>query len=157
MPYFQRKPYAQTPQQVPSAGAAADLAAGLAEAPDILQIASGVLSEQPLPAATGPFRLRQPIRAGQSGTMVLTLWNDGGAESVVTRLVAGDLLGPGGRIPAAQVRVEPAAVSLSAGSACDVRVTVTASPGTMPGLYLGQLQGDGVSGIAIPVEVPVLA
>jgi hypothetical protein len=66
-------------------------------------------------------------------------------------------VGPGGRIPAAQVRIEPSAITLSAGSACDVRVTVTAAPGTPPGLYLGQVLGDGDAGLAIPVEVPVLA
>lgn len=148
MPYFQRKPYAETVQSGPVAANSAG---------DILDLASRVLAqEMVVPAASeGPFRLRRSLAPGQSGSMVLTLAQDGGTLPLATRLSCSDLVGPSGRIAASQVRLHPAMVVLGPGAASDLRVTVTAAPGTAPGLYVGTLTSPDDAGLSIRVEVPV--
>jgi hypothetical protein len=148
VPYFQRKPYAEMAQS----GTPADSAAG-----DILDMASRVLAgETAVPAATdGPFRLRRSLVPGQSADMVLTLSQEGGTLPLATRLACSDLVGPSGRIAASQVRLDPAVVVLGPGATSDLRVTVTAAPGTQPGLYVGTISSTDNAGLSIRVEVPV--
>lgn len=166
MPYFLRKPYAETFFAVPPAAAADPTG-------DILSLAAGVLAQEMsgagtaagTGAASGPFRLRKTLAPGQSGDMVLTLAQDGGTGPVAARLACSDLVGPSGLIPAARITIDPPTLVLSPGAGSDVRITVAAPPGTPPGLYVGVLSSVGdhglpvrdtaLAGLTIRIEVPV--
>ncbi len=64
-----------------------------------------------------------------------------------------DLTGPGGRIAARHLRLDPPALQLAPGQSADVTVTVTA-PATLPppGLYTGLLTAPNFSA---PIEVTI--
>ena len=139
MPYFTRQPYAAPAKP--------------AEAPDILALAADVLASETGAAMQGPFRLRNPLRAGHSGRMVLGFTAEG--APVAARLSVSDLTGPGGRIPAANVKVDPPALALAPGQSQDVSVTVTAPAGLTPGLYTGRISAPEGGGFSAPVEVTI--
>lgn len=142
MPYFTRQPYAAPAKPV-----------DVHDAPDILALASKVLAEETGAALQGPFRLRTPLRAGQSGRMVLGFTAEG--APVAARLSVTDLTGPGGRIPAENLRVDPPALALTPGQSADVTITVTAPQGLPPGLYAGRITAPDVGGFSAPVEVTI--
>jgi hypothetical protein len=152
MPYFQRKPYAETVAR----GTATSPSPADSAATDILDMAADVLArETPGNDAYGPFRLRQTVPAGQTGAMVLGMMPESGLESALLRLLPGDFVGPAGRIPASAVTLDPPVLQLESGAGSDLRITIAAPVGTLPGLYSGLLTSVNDPAITIRIEVPV--
>jgi hypothetical protein len=137
MPYFTRQPYPARPA-----------ATEPAEAPDILALAADVLAQETGRAGSAPFRLKTPLRQGDSGRMILGFTAEDGP--VAGPLAVSDLTGPGGRIPAGQLRLDPPALHLAPGQSADVTLTVTAPPALAPGRYQGRLTAPGFEA---PIEV----
>lgn len=146
MPYFTRRPYAET-ATVPAAppGAPTDF---LALARDALSPAAGTPVRQPL-------RVRAPIRPGGSGAMTLDLALEEAGSPVAVSLSASDLVGPAGRIPAAAIRIAPASLTLSPDGAAPVEVTVHAPAQASPGRYAGTLVVTGDERLVLPIEAVV--
>ena len=72
MPYFIRRPYAETTALREPKSPADEV--------DLLDLAKNVLSMETGPAVEGPFRLRHPLKPGDSGTMILELALDEGTS-----------------------------------------------------------------------------
>jgi hypothetical protein len=141
MPYFKRQPYA--------------VMTGRGPEPDVMTLAREVLAADAAARNGAPFRPRAPVPAGTLGQMTLDFALDDAGAPVDLRLEPGDLAGPGGRIPAACVRVAPAALAVAPGAPAAVMVTVAVPPGMAPGRYAGALAVTGGDGFAVPIEVEV--
>jgi hypothetical protein len=74
---------------------------------------------------------------------------------VSTPLTVTDLTGPGARIAAQNLRLDPPALHLAPGQSADVTVTVTAPQGLPPGLYKGLISAPGSTGFSAPIEVAI--
>ena len=122
-----------------------------AAAPDILALAAEVLAQET--RRTAPFRLRTPLRAGSAGRMILGFTAEDAPVS--TPLTVTDLTGPGARIAAQNLRLDPPALHLAPGQSADVTVTVTAPQGLPPGLYKGLISAPGSAGFSAPIEVAI--
>lgn len=144
MPYFVRQPYAraEAPQTTdPGPGER-----------DVLDIAREVLASASM---RPPFRIREPLRPGGAGEMVLELTAEDGAGPLRVSLAASDLVGNGRRIPSNAIRVVPSSLTVPAGGSADVTVTVTTPPGASPGLYAGTLSMTGDDTFSTPFEAEV--
>jgi hypothetical protein len=142
MPYFTRQPYA-----------APEAPAEPADQPDILALAAEVLARETGGATPAPFRLLTTLRAGSAGRMILGFTAEDAPVS--TPLTVTDLTGPGARIPAQNLRLDPPALHLAPGQSADVTVTVTAPQGLPPGLYKGLISAPGSAGFSAPIEVAI--
>ncbi len=147
MPYFIRRPYLETKTQRQTESRADEV--------DVLDLAKNVLSVETGAAAEGPFHLRRPLEPGGSGTMVLELAFDADTPSVTISLTASDLVGPGSRIAAERVRVNPSTFILSNGASAEVTVTVMAPLDARPGLYTGTLSATGDEAFDITIQAEV--
>jgi hypothetical protein len=145
MPYFTRRSYAEMLQP----------AAAPALPPDMLALARNILSAERDGAGQGPFRLRAPLRPGEQGRMVLDLSLVKGSEPLSLHLAPGDLVGPGGRIRAEAVRIDPAGVTLRPGAPAEVTVTIVAPAEAPPGCYAGALAASGGESFQIPIEAEI--
>jgi hypothetical protein len=145
VPYFVRQPYtmpAAAPRQTE-------------DATDILELAKNVLALEAGDRETPPFRIREPLRPGGQGAMVLELALDAGSPSRTISLAASDLSGTGSRIASDSIRISPSMLTLRTGAPVDIRVTVRAPPGVQPGLYDGTISAAGDDSFAIPFQVEV--
>ncbi|MGB7243036.1 MAG: hypothetical protein WBC93_13230 [Sulfitobacter sp.] len=156
MPYFERKPYAETfPTAVSDAVEA--LSKADADVP-IMDIAQTVLGQETLrhAEAQGPFRAKQAVAPGGVAAMVLSLSAPEGATAIALDLTATDLRGPGGaRIPKEGVSLSPVHVVLSAAEPVDVRVEIQVPDEVPPGGYAGHIDGRGSDRLAIAIEMDV--
>lgn len=153
MPYFTRRPYAETVARV-SAAPSADLpvAAPSADPVDMLALAEEVLAAETGRAGEAPLRIRRPLQPGGRGAMLLELALEPGEAPLTLGLAASDLVGPGGRIPAGAVRISPASLTLRPDAPAEVEVSVTAPPDAAPGRYAGTLSATGGETFALPFE-----
>ncbi|TDL72393.1 hypothetical protein E2L08_16870, partial [Palleronia sediminis] len=71
--------------------------------------------------------------------MLLDLALEPGEGPVTVTLSAGDMVGPGGRIPAGAVHISPASLTLRSGAPAEVEVAVSAPADAAPGRYAGTL------------------
>ena|SRR6266850_6117001 len=147
LPYFIRRLYAETnaPHETESR----------TDEVDLLDLAKDVLTLETARAAEGQFRLRDPLKPGDRGAMVLELQLDEGTPSVTIGLTASSLVGPGLRIPAESVQICPSALTLFAGASAEVTVTVLAPPDAPPGLYAGILSATGDETFTIGIQAEV--
>jgi len=152
MPYFTRKSFADT---LAEAGAAA-VPAPTGAAPSIMALADGILAEEATDGVrTGPFRVRAPVRPGETGTMTLGLAGEGPGQ-LALRLTPDDLVGPGGaHIPARNVALSASEIELAPGAERDLTVTISVPADSRPGLYAGQIAGGGAVPLVAAIEVEV--
>ncbi len=148
MPYFIRRPYAETTALREPKSPADEV--------DLLDLAKNVLSMETGPAVEGPFRLRHPLKPGDIGTLILELALDEGTASVKVSLAASNLIGPGSRIAAESVRISPSTITLSTGAPAEVTVTVQAPADARAGLYTGTLSATGDDTFAIGIQAEIL-
>lgn len=143
MPYFVREPYARAEAPPPPR----------AEEADVLDIAREVLAS----ASRGEprFRIRDPLRPGGVGEMVIELSAASGAPPLKVSLAASDLVGPRGRISSDAIEVVPSSLTVLPGTSADVRITVAPPPGAAPGLYAGTLAVTGDEALSAPFEAEV--
>jgi hypothetical protein len=147
VPYFVRQPYAQLHARRQKEPRSDEI--------DVLELAKDVLA---LESAEGPerrFRIRDPLRPGGQGAMVLNLAPEKGAPPLTIRLTAGDLIGAGSRIASESVRISPSTLTLPAGASAEVTVTVLAPPDARPGLYTGTVSATGDEAFSVPFQVEV--
>ena len=147
MPYFIRQPYARTAVSRGNGDPSAET--------DILELARDVLASETGEDLTRPFRIRDPLRPGGLGTMVLELALDGASPACTVDLAASDLTGAGSRIGSNSVRISPSTLTLPIGAPADVAVTVQAPPEARPGLYAGTIFATGEETFAIPFQVEI--
>jgi hypothetical protein len=147
MPYFIRRPHtpASTPRETNDRSAEVD----------ILELAKGVLASESGEGETRPFRIREPLRPGGLGAMILELALDRGWPARTINLAASDLVGTSSRIGSGSVRISPAILTVSTGAPADITVTVQAPPGARPGLYVGTVTATGDESFVIPFQVEV--
>ena len=148
MPYFVRQPYVMPVCAPPQTD---DLSSGT----DILELAKNVLSFEAGEGEIRPFRIRDPLRPGGQGAMILELALDDGSPARAINLAASDLSGAGSRIAPDSIRISPSTLTLQAGAPADITVTVRAPPGARPGLYAGTVSVTGDESFAIPFQVEV--
>jgi hypothetical protein len=145
VPYFVRKPYAQAeaPQWTQPGY----------EERDVLALAQEVLASAD--RAEVRFRIRDPLRPGEKGAMVLELSLENGAAPQRVSISASDLVGDRSRIPSASILVVPSTLTVPVGASAEVTVMVLAPFGTQPGLYTGtfSVTGDDTISAAFEVEV----
>jgi hypothetical protein len=145
VPYFVRQPYvapASAPRQPEDSA-------------DILELAKSVLAREAGDREKPPFRIREPLRPGGRGAMVLELALDAGSPARTISLVASDLSRAGSRIASDSIRICPSTLTLRTGVPVDIRVTVSAPPGVQPGRYDGTISAAGDDSFAIPFQVEV--
>ncbi len=145
MPYFIRQPYAEieAPRRVEPRF----------DDTDILQLAKDVLASTD--GADRRFRIRDPIRPGGQGAMVLNLAAEEGASPLAISLAATDLAGGGARIASDSIRISPSRLTIPAGGSADVTVTVLTPPNAPPGVYDGAISLTGDESDTIPFQVEV--
>jgi hypothetical protein len=148
VPYFVRKPYV-TPVSAPRQ--TDDRSSGT----DILELAKNVLAFEASEGEKRPFRIRDPLRPGGQGAMVLELALATGSPARSISLAASDLSGNDSRIASDSIWISPSTLTLQAGVPVDVTVTVRAPPGVRPGLYAGTVSATGDESFAIPFQVEV--
>jgi len=148
MPYFTRRPYADT--ALPAAPAAP------AEVVDIMALAQGVLAaDAGRRGAEAPLRIRRPMAPGGRGAMLLDLALQPGEAPVSLSLAAGDLVGDGIRIPATAVRISPATLTLRPGAPVEIEVAVLPPADAAPGRYAGTLAATGGEAFVLPFEAEI--
>jgi hypothetical protein len=122
---------------------------------DILELAKGVLALEAGEVGKRPFRIREPLRPGGQGAMVLELALDKGLPAQKINLAASDLVGDASRIASDSIQVSPSTLTLPPGAPADITVTVQAPPGARPGLYAGTVSATGDESFAIPFQVEI--
>lgn len=146
MPYFKRMSYAE----------AKALREGARPEPtvDVLALARDVLATETGDGAP-PLRLRAPLRPGTRGRMAIDLSLEPGVPSLTVSLVASDLVGPAGRIPASLVSIAPATMTLQPGVGTAVEVSIEAPASIQPGSYTGTLSLSGDEAFRLSVTAMV--
>ncbi len=147
MPYFIRRPYAET--------GALRRTESRADEVDLLDLAKDVLTLELSRAADGQFRLRDPLQPGERGAMVLEMAVDEGTPPITISLTASDLVGPGSRISAESVQISPSTLTLFSGISAEVAVTVLAPADARPGVYTGTLSATGDETFAVGIQAEV--
>lgn len=142
MPYFIRRPYAATAGQ-----------AEPAVMPDVVALAGEVLALETGAPGASPFRVRNPLRPGTTGRLVLGLTAD--QAPVATRMSVTDLHGSDGVIPSSCLAFDPPDLTIPSGQSRDVTVSCAVPEGVKPGLYRGWITAAGANGFRAPVEVTV--
>lgn len=122
---------------------------------DILDLAREVLVSELSGSAGSRLRIRAPIRPGGSGAMVLSLTPESGAPRIRIDLMASDLVAGASRIAAGSVRISPSSLTVAAGAAEDVTVTVAAPPDARPGVYAGTISATGDETFSVPFQTEV--
>jgi hypothetical protein len=145
MPYFVRKPYAEA--EAPQRRQARD------EQRDVLALAQEVLTSAV--RAEPRLRIRDPLRPGEKGEMVLELTAEKGAAPLRVSVSASELVGDRSRISSDSIHVVPSTLTVPAGASADVKVTVLAPLGAAPGLYAGTLSVTGDDNFSAPFEAEV--
>ncbi len=145
MPYFVRQPYAQ--RQAPQCTKTRS------DEPDILALASSVLASAG--GAEGRLRIREPLRPGEQGAMVLDLALEKGAPPLTVRLSASDLVEDNRRIGSDAIRIAPSILTVPARASAEVTVTVQAPLDAQPGLYTGTLSVAGDENFSASFQVQV--
>lgn len=155
MPYFMRKPYADTlvrPLDARPPGPPAEEAAEAA--PSIMALARSVLAETG-EAGAETVRLRAPVAPGGEGTARLRLSAEDGAGPVDLRLAPRMLRRDGSVIEASAVVLAPDAVRIAPGRPVEVTVRVRPPRDAAQGLYAGTIRAEGDERFDIPLEVEV--
>lgn len=147
MPYFIRRPYAET--------SALRQMESRADEVDLLDLAKDVLTLETGRTAEGQFCLRDPLEPGERGAMVLEMAVDEATPPITISLTASDLVGPGSRISAESVRVSPSTLTLFTGISADVTVTVLAPADARPGVYRGTLSATGDESFTVGIQAEV--
>jgi hypothetical protein len=147
VPYFVRQPYAQlhAPHQKEPRS----------DEIDVLELAKDVLALESAESPERRFRIRDPLRPGGQGAMVLNLAPEKGAPTLTISLTASDLIGAGSRIASESVRISPSILTLPAGASAEVTVTVLAPPDARPGLYAGTVSATGDEAFSVPFQAEV--
>jgi hypothetical protein len=120
---------------------------------DVLELAKDVLASAD--GAERPFRIRDPLRPGGQGAMVLNLASEKGTPPLAVSLTASDLVGGSSRIASDSIRISPSTLTVPAGASADVTVTVLAPPDARPGLYAGTLSATGDETFSVPFQAEV--
>jgi hypothetical protein len=120
---------------------------------DVLELAKDVLASAD--GAERPFRIRDPLRPGGQGAMVLNLASEKGTPPLAVSLTASDLVGGSSRIASDSIRISPSTLTVPAGASAEVTVTVLAPTHVRPGLYAGTVSATGDESFAIPFQVEV--
>lgn len=157
MPYFERKPYADT------IAATADMMGksppDAPPEPNIVDLATSVLGDGAQTAAhqEGPFRARNPVDPGQVASLTLEIAADTSDGDVMIAFSASDLTGENGvRIPSHMITLTPHHLRLTPGDEdIDIKIEVAVPNGTAPGIYAGRISGQGAEPVTILVEVEV--
>jgi hypothetical protein len=148
VPYFVRRPYAApVAQQSKTDDRPVET--------DILELAKDVLALEAGEVGKRPFRIREPLRPGGQGAMVLELALDKGLPAQKINLAASDLVGAASRIGSDSIQVSPSTLTLPPGAPADITVTVQAPPGARPGVYAGTVSATGDESFAIPFQVEI--
>ncbi len=87
--------------------------------------------------------------------MVLSLTPESGAPRIRIDLMASDLVAGASRIAAGSVRISPSSLTVAAGAAEDVTVTVAAPPDARPGVYAGTISATGDETFSVPFQTEV--
>lgn len=152
MPYFTRQPYAALQ------GVAAPPRPASDPPEDFLGLAASVLEAEAPAEEIQTLRLRAPLKPGQTGTLLIEIFHDGGPGKITSGLVADRLTGPGGAgIAADNIGLHPDLVMLSPGQSAEVTVTVSIPAGTPAGAYRGLLRSEIEDGFDLRLEVTVVA
>src|SRR5271166_4030021 len=122
---------------------------------DILELAKNVLAFEAGEGEKRLFRIRDPLRPGGQGAMVLELALDNDSPARTINLAASELSGTGSRIASDSIWISPSTLTLRAGAPADITVTVRAPPGAPSGLYSGTVTVTGDESLAIPFQVEV--
>jgi hypothetical protein len=144
VPYFVRKPFAQAeaPQRTQPPY----------EERDVLALAQEVLASD----RAGPrFRVRDPLRPGQKGAIVLDLTLEEGAPPLRVSLSVNDLVADRARIPSRSIEIVPSTLTVPAGASAEVTVTILTPLDTRPGFYTGTISVTGDDNFSVPVEAEV--
>lgn len=157
MPYFKRKPYAETLRDAEAA--VEPLVRPTQEhGKSILALASAVLAEETNSGSEveGPFRVGRPIGPGETGKMTLCYADALARGAINLNLTcAGLATASGDRISAENVRIEPERLRIPPGGSEDVNVTILAPGDANDGLYSGKVisSGDMVTVSEIECEI----
>jgi hypothetical protein len=147
MPYFIRQPYPRIAASRGNGDSSAET--------DILELAQNVLASETGDGVTRPFRIRDALRPGGFGAMVLELALERASPACTINLAASDLIGAGSWIGSKAVRISPPTLTFSTSAPADVTVTVQAPSEARPGLYAGTVSATGDETFAIPFQVEV--
>jgi hypothetical protein len=157
LPYYKRFPFQEMLQR--EHAMKANPPDQIAE-PDenFLKLADSVLAEDSgaSPDVEGPFHLLKPLKAGETGQMILTLENVASDAPETLNLSPNDLLSAnGGRIGRSGVRITPSSFTIPPGGSKDVQVSVITPKEAKPGTYTGAIAVSGRHdfGIQITAEV----
>jgi hypothetical protein len=145
VPYFVRKPFAQAE--------APQVTQPRYEERDILALAQEVLAWDN--RAEPRFRIRDPLRPGQRGVMVLDLTLKKCAPPLRVSLSVSDLVADSARIPSHSIEINPSTLTVPAGASAEVTVTILTPLDTRPGLYTGTISVTGDDNFSVPVEAVV--
>jgi hypothetical protein len=145
VPYFVRRPYSQAeaPQRTESRDDERDI---LALARDVLAAAD---------RAEPRFRIRDPLRPGEKGFMVLDLTLEKGAPPLRVSLSATDLVAGRARIPSHSIEIVPSSLTVPVGASAEATVAILTPLDARPGLYAGTLSVTGDDHFSVPFEAEV--
>jgi hypothetical protein len=125
------------------------------DAIDVLELAKDVLALELGGSAEHRFRIRDPLRPGGHGAMVLSLAPERGAPPLTISLTAGDLVAGCSRIASDSIRISPSTLTVVAGDSADVTVTVLVPADARPGLYGGTLAATGDEAFSVLFQAEV--
>ena len=158
MPYFERKPWLESVQEVAKAGPPDAVIAMGENEPGIGDIARDVLSAEmgPQYALDGPYRCRQTLAPGQSGSITLEVSADSAVSALTLDLSPGDLRSRSGAIiPANKIEVWPGQITVAPGTSARFVVEILVPLQTEPGIYTGRVIGSGPEPLSFLIEVEV--
>lgn len=158
MPYFERKPWLETVQEVTKAGPPGDAMLTGEDEPGIGDIARDVLSAEtgPQHALDGPYRCRETMSPGQSGSITLEVSADSAGGALTLDLSPGDLRSRSGAIiPANKIKVRPDHLAIAPGSNGRFVVDILVPLQSKPAIYTGRVIGSGPEPVSFQIEVEV--
>lgn len=158
MPYFERKPWAESVGKVDVPEVLTEhMAPPAVDEAGIVDIAQEVLSAEtgPQHPLDGPYRCREVLRPGGEGRMVLEVAADRNGGPLTLDLSPSDLRSGQHVLPSNRVAVTPSHLSIPPGGAARFEVAFTIPMGAVPGLYSGRIIGTGPEPVSFLIEVEV--
>lgn len=158
MPYFERKPWLETVQKIATPGPSDAAKAKVGDEPGIVDIARNVLAAEMRPqyALEGPYRCRETLAPGQSGSIKLEVSADKDGGTLTLDLSPSELRSRDGMvIPPNNIEVHPGLIAVAPSSSARFLVEIMVPLQAEPGVYTGRVVGSGPEPVSFLIEVEV--
>lgn len=153
MPYFERKPWQEATGAVLSTASKKT-----PEDFDFATAARSVLSNEASrkQGDCGPFRCRKAVSPGRQGVIVLSVAANGAGGPVTLKFSSGDLRTQSGHeILSRNIHMIPDQIIVEPGARQVIEIRVDIPDQAEPGVYVGNVVGDGPEPMEFVVEIEV--